>query len=65
VINPTRPREADYQKFGNWRVVRGGSWMLSRVGAPCASSAFWDGAAGASDIGFRVVRETVENASVS
>jgi len=57
VTDPTGPKEAPAQEFGNWRVVRGGSWMLGPIGARCSMRGYWQGDSGSAYIGFRVVRE--------
>jgi len=57
VIDPTGPKNTDAQAIGDWRVVRGGSWMLGPIGARSSIRAYWDAEGGANYIGFRVVRE--------
>lgn len=58
IVDPAGPETTDQQQHGDWRVIRGGSWLVGPLACRCNARAFMAAELGFPYIGFRVVRET-------
>ena len=56
-IDPQGPTKTLNDQYGNWRVIRGGSWINSPTTTRVSWRSFWEAHDAASYLGFRVVRE--------
>lgn len=57
VTDPTGPETTEQHEYGDWRVIRGGSWFTAPAYARCSARAYAEAGEASCYTGFRVVRE--------
>jgi formylglycine-generating enzyme len=60
-VDPRGPETTEQHKYGDWRVIRGGSWFTSVPYARCSIRAYAEASEGSCYTGFRVLREVKES----
>ncbi len=60
VTDPQGPETTDQHEFGDWRVLRGGSWFTAPMATRCSMRCYAEAGDAACYTGFRVLREVGE-----
>ena len=58
VTDPRGPETTDQHQYGDWRVIRGGSWFTAPAYARCSARAYAEGGEASCYTGFRLLRES-------
>jgi formylglycine-generating enzyme required for sulfatase activity len=59
VTDPRGPETTDQHQYGDWRVLRGGSWFTAPAYARCSARAYAEAGEASCYTGFRVLRESL------
>lgn len=57
VTDPEGPESTDQHRYGDWRVIRGGSWFTAPAYTRCSMRAYAEASKATCYTGFRVLRE--------
>jgi len=60
VTDPRGPKTTDQHEYGDWRVIRGGSWFTAPAYTRCSIRAYAEAGEASCYTGFRVVREAAK-----
>lgn len=57
IVDPAGPAKTTADKYGDWRVIRGGGWNVAPISCRCTMRAYGEAGDAFCYTGFRVVRE--------